>query len=429
MANFVFAKNGIHLDFDSGSKLFFASSDHCRLLINLAYNNPDDNFYIIGHNNFSTINPQLRKEWFPNNNVFNTLEHTKGDLSTKYLEPLEWLNKNQVNIDYGIIGGGPTLNINVPDRVYTKGGTIGKPLDMAKRAAAPVIHTLNELGIPWISIVDDPRCLNTSKAHDLFNNPKIILSQYNTKVVCKNIKSYSDQSIVEEEIPVVYSNTEIACNLDENISLIDESWKQRRTNIGIVLNEAGTDERLVTKKLGNGHRPRYPILRDWFLNSDSWYLKDIIVYGKWDEEIIKSNTAFKGMINRDSLYPEMKTWKHSFCVPIDTGWATAKYQENLKCGVSPFMHPEYDSQKNTKIQDFYRVESQEEYLDKLSLAEDTHIKEINKGIQTCLSEDQINGQQLNDDIYSALGIDRTIKNELRDLWTPKDSLSLMDFMV
>ena len=57
------------------------------------------------------------------------------------------------------------------------------------------------------------------------------------------------------------------------------------------------------------------------------------------------------------------------------------------------------------------------------------IKEINKGIETCLSEDQINGQQLNDDIYSALGIDRTIKNELRDLWTPKKSLSLMDFVV
>ena len=50
---------------------------------------------------------------------------------------------------------------------------------------------------------------------------------------------------------------------------------------------------------------------------------------------MKSNKSFKGSINRIKLYSEMMNWKHSLCVPIDKGWATAKYLEYLKCGISP----------------------------------------------------------------------------------------------
>ena len=121
-------------------------------------------------------------------------------------------------------------------------------------------------------------------------------------------------------------------------------------------------------------------------------------------------------------------WKHSLCVPIDKGWATAKYLEYLKCGVSPFMHPEYDDQKNTNIQDFYRVSSVEEFKDKVAMSDDTHIEEINKGIKKCLSDEYISGQRINDDIYSALGIKRNIKNKVRDLWTPQKYNTLENFM-
>ena len=422
MTNFAYAKTGLKLKFpldvDSGK---YNSNDYCKLLINLAYNNPNDNFYIIGQNTFSDLKPYEKEMYFPNNNVFDTLENSTNDLSVKYLHPLEWLNEKQINLDYGIIGGGPTLNINIPNMIYTKSGTIGKPLDMAKRGVAPIIHTLNETGIPYVSLVDDPRCLNTSMAKDLFNNPKVCLSQVNAKVVSKNIKSYSDQSMIETEISVIYSNIEMACNLDEKIELIDDDWKKRKTKSGIVLNEAGMDERIDSKKLGNGHRPRYPILRDWFLNDEC------AVYGKWHESILQSHSAFKGFIKRNELYPEMKKWKHSLCIPIDKGWATAKYLEYLKCGVSPFMHPEYDSQKNTHIQDFYRVQSVEEMRDKIAMSDDIHIREINRGIKKCLSNEFVSGQRINDDIYSALGLKRSIKNKLRDLWTPQEASTLEDF--
>ena len=143
---------------------------------------------------------------------------------------------------------------------------------------------------------------------------------------------------------------------------------------------------------------------------------------------MKSNIAFKGFIDRPTLYPEMKKWKHSFCVPIDKGWATAKYLEYLKCGISPFMHPEYDDQKNTNIQNFYRVQSVEEIKDKIDMNDNIHIEEINKGIKNCLSDEYISGQKINDEIYESLGLKRNIKNKLRDLWTPQAVGSLDGFM-
>ena len=45
------------------------------------------------------------------------------------------------------------------------------------------------------------------------------------------------------------------------------------------------------------------------------------------------------------------------------------------------------------------------------MSDDVHIKEINKGIENCLSEEYVSGQKINDDIYSALGIKRNIKNK------------------
>ena len=142
---------------------------------------------------------------------------------------------------------------------------------------------------------------------DLENKPVLNLSQ----VKKENVK---------------YCCVEMMSTLDEKINLVKDDWKNRRDKISIVLNQAGTDETLNnTSKLGNGHRPRYPILKEWILDN-----YNANVYGKWSNEIVKSNKSFRGTINREKLYPEMTNWKHSLCVPIDKGWATAKYLEYFK---------------------------------------------------------------------------------------------------
>ena len=97
--------------------------------------------------------------------------------------------------------------------------------------------------------------------------------------------------------------------------------------------------------------------------------------------------------------------------------------ECLKSGVSPFLHPNYDSDKNTKIQDFYRVENVEEFRDKLNLDDAIHIRELNKAIYSCLADEFTSGQYLNDIVYKHLGIDRKgRKNKNRELWEVKSSL-------
>jgi len=427
MSNIAYAKVGLSLRFetiDVGSKgnFFSGSDDWVRLLVNLAYNNPDDNFFIIGSSDFSKIKSSMRCKLFPNNNVFDTVGKRSVSMDDRPYAPIKYLNKHNINLDYGIIPLGPVLNRTIPNLTITKKGTIAKILDRAINFQAPVWNTLNETGIKWISLADDPRCLNLS--YDLYNLPYKCVAQVNSVLNCKNIKSYDNLNEIETTIPVEYSNIEMSNCLDQRVYQIDDKWKHRKNKVCVVLNEASYDEGLTTTKLSNGHRPRYPILKEWLLNN----FEDINVYGSWSEEIIKSSHAFKGKINRHQLYPEMMNWKHSLCVPIDKGWATAKYLEYLKCGVSPFMHPEYDDQKNTNVQDFYRVSSVEEFKDKVAMSDDTHIEEINKGIKNCLSDEYISGQRINDDIYSALDIERNIKNKVRDLWTPQKYNTLENFM-
>ena len=346
MSNFVVGKIGLPIRFnwlDYKSNFFSPADDISRLIVNLSFNNPSDKFYIIGKNDFDELSLSYRTKLFPNNNVFNTF--TKD-----WRTPINYLNNNAINIDFGVIGLGPVLSFNIPNKSYTKSGTIAKPLDSAIKYSASYINTLNELNIKWISIIDDPRHLN-HVAKDLDNKPIDNLSQ----VKKNNVK---------------YCCVEITSCLDEKINFVDESWKDRLKKISIVLNQAGTDESLKKiSKLGNGHRPRYPILRDWVLDFET-----VSVYGKWTDEIIRSNKSFKGSISRMKLYSEMTNWKHSLCVPIDKGWATSKYLEYLKCGVSPFMHPEYDDQRNTNLQDFYRVSSVEEFKDKIAMSDDVHIE-------------------------------------------------------
>ena len=184
----------------------------------------NDNFYIIGQNNF-TMQPQSKLEkWFPHNNVFDTMADLPKDLNERYTVPINWLNKNNVNLDYGIIVLGPVLSRNIPNTTYTLKGTIAKPLDRGKRSVAPVWHTLNETGIKWVCMSDDPRTLKLSQ--DLFNLPYTVFAQVNSILKNKNIISYEDQNWIETKIDADYKTIEISNCLDEKIIQVDDISRQ-----------------------------------------------------------------------------------------------------------------------------------------------------------------------------------------------------------
>ena len=164
MTNFVVGKIGLPIRFnwlDYKSNIFSPADDISRLIVNLSFNNPSDSFYIIGKNDIDELSLSYRTKLFPHNNVFNTF-------NKDWESPIKYLNDNKINIDCGVIGLGPVLSFNIPNKSYTKSGTIAKPLDSAIKYSASYINTLNELNVKWISIIDDPRHINHT-AKDLNN--------------------------------------------------------------------------------------------------------------------------------------------------------------------------------------------------------------------------------------------------------------------
>ncbi len=452
MANILYAKVGLKLPKamwgggQSGRSWSSGHDDDVRFLINVSYNNPDDTFYIIGASSFNEIKPAEKKRLFPYGNVvdaYNSAKYHDGNRpstdiyqpidekgnfidewniwdteNVRYRIPLEYLNDNGITPDYGIIAMSNLMSRNIYGKSRTKKGSIAKPLSVSKSYGAPVLHALNETGIRWVAMVDDPRCMHG--AFDLFNNPPIVLSQINGSMTTSNMTSYEDDTVVEGEVDVIYAHVESTVVMDEIVKPVDEYWSKREKNISIALNGGMNNEEKDQLTYGKIFDARYTNLKEWILDP----FEGVEVYGKWGEGVLADDDRFKGSINRDELHSVMSNWKHSLCIPIKSGWATTKYLELLKSGVSPFLHPNYDTQKNTKLQDFYRVESVDDLRDKIEkTSDDRHIEELNKAIDICLADEFTSGQYLNDIVYKYLGIDRTgRKNKNRELWEVKPPL-------
>ncbi len=426
MANIVYGKAGLKIPATIFGKSKFSDGedDYVRLLINLAYNNPDDNFYIVGKNDFDDMTKSEKEKFFPYGNVFNAYHYNKvKDPNDRYKLPLEYLNENGINVDYGIIGLGAVMSRNIPNMTKTKKGTFAKPLDRGKNYVAPVWHTLNETGVKWVGLVDDPRCMNLS--YDLTNKPEILISQIDSEHTYTHIEAYGSDKDIEETVDVVYGYAETTNVLDEDVSYVNDDWIARSSEFSIALNSVnnseGLDQSITFNKVDN----RYGVLKEWVLDK----FPDCSVYGKWSDEIINSDSRFLGPVRRSEIWRVMLNWKHSICIPIATGWATTKYLEYLRMGVSPFLHPRYDIQKNINIQDFYRVSTVDELFDKISLSEDVHISEINEAIDRCLSDEYTSGQYLNDLIYGHLGVARNISNKGRKLWRSEQKTALDNFFL
>ena len=72
MTNFVVGKLGLSCRFDwseNKTNWFSPADDTAKLIINMSYNNPNDNFYIIGKNDLTDLPSYKRETLFPNNNV------------------------------------------------------------------------------------------------------------------------------------------------------------------------------------------------------------------------------------------------------------------------------------------------------------------------------------------------------------------------
>jgi len=355
------------------------SNEAPSLYITLAKHNPQNTYYLIGRNDFSRLPIDYQKEICPNNNIIDLWQFYDKTKDNFITFTHEYLIKNNIKIDCGIICAGIATTINVPNYMKKTDGTYPNILETFKNYTGPVVYYLNESKIPYFTVSVDPR-YHPNKARDLFNRAKFSLSQFNDNehFIATHIKSVEDQTLTTTLIPTKYSGVEKMVFLDKERRLmnLDKSIKMM-----VILNEGG-----------NGGLLRGPLLKEYVLNN----FQDISVYGQWDEKWYE-DTRFKGPLKFKELENVLPDVKYTFIIPIQKGWATAKFWEMAHFGIIPFMHPYYDQQKNIDCPDFLRVKDPQDFLNKIEYLENNpeEYKKLRLQLDQMILDSYYNGEYLN----------------------------------
>ena len=104
-----------------GKKFYFSSkkwtinsgdSEVTSTLITLAALNKNINFYIIGLNDLDSFSNEQKKEFFPNNNVFNVWDtYNKSHDRTEFI--VNYFQSNNIDIHFGFLHAGPVFPAQV----------------------------------------------------------------------------------------------------------------------------------------------------------------------------------------------------------------------------------------------------------------------------------------------------------------------------
>ena len=368
----------------------------------LAKLNPDVTFHLIGKSDYRLLSDDQKVEYFPNNNVFDTIG--KKD----YIDSAEASLKE--NLDGVIILTGPTGSTNLPNfSKDAKKKYYLKVLDIFKNYVAPIVKFLNEYDGKTIWLCVDPRYV--PKARDIFVDkyPKEILSQYNEKFT---YKAYKNQDAAENykstkvKYSTVYSGIEtlFLCGKKKfDINNLDEAFKEKKNVLRIVLNQG----------LGSGGDDRYPILMKYIgkWGSDKC-IKNVEIYGKWNDDIMEKDPRFKGIKTFDELSELMRTCKATLIIPIKKGWVTSKYVECMNgwdpsgnsLGCITFFGGSYDKQGHVIPKDHFLRTSPMEFKKKLAkvLTDDDFCKQLYKEQYKILKDEYYTGEFLNELIMNKL---------------------------
>jgi len=352
-----------------------------ELLKKLAEINPDDTFIIIGRNDVDKHRAAL-------NLPSNLVDVYQGATKEERKDINYIVNKlSDVKIDGCFLMSGPTANCNIPNKSFKRNDlkngekNFAKSLETFQNYVAPVYQYLNESNIPWIMIANDPRYIG--QGNDLMNQPVLILSQYDEKILMQTFDNWQDQNYVKNEIPSLYAEMEkiflIGKKIPENM--------HKTTNFMMVLNEGN-----------NGVKSRYPMLKEYVLDS----MDDVKIYGKWAEETVGDDPRFKGPKKFEELQEELPHVKYTLIIPIKPGWVTAKWVEMIANGIIPFFHPTYDEQKHCNVPDYIRLNNPSELGEKIAEL-NSNPELYNKILSECLAcitEKDIDGTNLSNIILS-----------------------------
>ena len=374
----------------TGKKAMTAGSIDARIIFQtLIKFNPQDTFYLIGRSNFSRLKPEVRKKVDPHGNVIDVWAKFKDwfdnqddkDEVTESWRYMEHVIETEENFDIGIFIAGGVLDYAVQGKTLKDGKPI-KTLMAAAKYAGPIHHFINETKIPYMVLSLDPRCY-PKPAKDILIPPKRILQLINETVEVEHRVSYESNEMIIDKVPAVYSGIETLYVVEEEEpaaldNFFDEPEYERDINMVLWLNE--------------GKPSRYNDLKNFILDS----VEDVQVYGVWNEKALKDPRIEQ--VAMSELSWQFPRTKYTFCIPIAPGWATGKFWEMIKHGIIPFMHPEYDEQKNIGFPEELRVKDSNDLLEKINLYNDDEVlyNRLHKQLKDMITPDKKSGKYMND---------------------------------
>ena len=373
-----------------GKKAMTAGSIDARIIFQtLIKFNPQHKFYLIGRSNFSRLKPEIRNKIDPHKNVidvwagFHDWFETQDDKDevTESWRFMEHVIKTNDKFHIGLFIAGGVLDYAVQGKTLKEGKHI-KTLMAAAKYAGPIHHFINETKLPYMVLSLDPRCY-PKPTKDILIPPKRILQLKNETMEVEHRVSYETDEMVIDKVPAVYSGIETlyAVEEDEPVGLdafFDEPEQKRDINMVLWLNE--------------GKPSRYNDLKNFILDS----VDDVEVYGVWNEKALKDPRIQQ--VAMSELSWQFPRTKYTFCIPIAPGWATGKFWEMIKHGIIPFMHPEYDDQKNIGFPEELRVKDSNDLLEKINLynSDEKLYNRLHKQLKDMITPEIKSGKYIND---------------------------------
>lgn len=408
--NIAFAKIGKSIKFATPYSPIGGDNEASALLELLANNNPDKVFWIIGRCDLFKVHESKLVEIFKYNNV-RWLRYTQPSPETD----VDWISTELVRlgvkIDLGIFISGSIARVTIPGKTRRiKDSGIATVIDMVRGYTTPIINWLNTERVPYIEIVNDPRCI-LGEARDLLHYPEVVLSQVNSVYKHKRIRSFEDQTCDTIDVPLQYAGVEKiflygrgapATNRDRSIPLL------------IVLNE--------------GQPSRYGSLKKWVLDHNP----DVQVWGHWVRDEALSDQRFCGSAQLHEIQRKLNAVRYSFIIPIAPGWATSKYVELIHAGVIPFFHPEYATgaaEVLAAVPQICRPSNPAELREALVYLEEnpTEAERLIEELQTKFcSPAAYDGTELNKTIMSSVISDYELPDKAA--YTVAESISLTNFI-
>jgi len=373
-----------------GKKAMTAGSIDARIIFQtLIKFNPQHKFYLIGRSNFSRLKPEIRNKIDPHKNVidvwagFHDWFETQDDKDevTESWRFMEHVIKTNDKFHIGLFIAGGVLDYAVQGKTLKEGKHI-KTLMAAAKYAGPIHHFINETKIPYMVLSLDPRCY-PKPTKDILIPPKRILQLKNETMEVEHRVSYETDEMVIDKVPAVYSGIETLYAVEEDEpagldAFFDEPEQKRDINMVLWLNE--------------GKPSRYNDLKNFILDS----VDDVEVYGVWNEKALKDPRIQQ--VAMSELSWQFPRTKYTFCIPIAPGWATGKFWEMIKHGIIPFMHPEYDDQKNIGFPEELRVKDSNDLLEKINLynSDEKLYNSLHKRLKDMITPEIKSGKYIND---------------------------------